>query len=469
MSVPKIIHQIWIGPKPAPTKLMDTWKEKNPHFEYIRWNEEEFIKRSMKFKCQSKIDEMEEYCGKTDIMRWEILYKYGGIYIDADSFCVEPIDDEFCKKSFAGWENEVKRPDLIAVGTMGFSLNHEIPKLAIDFISKNEVSYIKTQKMAWQNTGPALLTDIYNKLTNKKIINILPSYTFLPYHFTGQHYDGHGKIYAFQEWGSTRNAYDDLNSSILHKQYSKPPNKNSVSILISSYNTKTKYIQDCLESIKHQIGWINIELVWVNDGSNELNTKLLKGLLENFTKTTRFTSVIYRENETNMGIGYSLNLGINLCNNDLIIKMDSDDIMVHDRILKQFNFMNLNPLVHVCGGQINMFKDNNINTVVRTTDHKSLSFDEFKLNPVHWIVNHPTLCYRKSSILEVGNYDISFKKTEDFELMLRILKKFNYIHNMSDVLLLYRLHEQQTTHNGCTEGRQYWHEKRCEMIDNIIK
>lgn len=469
MSIPKIIHQIWIGPKPAPITLMNTWKDKNPDFDYIFWNEEEFIKRNMIFKCQNRIDEIEEYCGKTDIMRWEILYKYGGIYIDADSFCVEPIDDELCKKSFAGWENEVKRPDLIAVGTMGFSPNHEIPKLAIDFISKNEVSYIKTQKMAWQNTGPVLLTDIYNKMTNKQILNILPSYTFLPYHFTGQHYDGHGKIYAFQEWGSTRNAYDHLNSSILHKQYSRPPLEYSVSILISSYNTKTKYIQDCLESIKHQIGWINIELVWVNDGSNELNTRLLKGLLDNFTKTTRFTSVIYHENETNMGIGYSLNVGINLCTNNLIIKMDSDDIMIHDRILKQFNFMNSNPLVHVCGGQINMFKDDNINAVVQTTNHKSLSFDEFKLSPLHWIVNHPTLCYRKSSILEVGNYDISFKKIEDFELMLRILKKFSYIHNMSDVLILYRLHEQQTTHNGCTEGRKYWHEKRCEMIEHIIK
>lgn len=468
MSVPKIIHQIWIGPKPAPTKLMDTWKDKNPDFEYIRWNEEEFEKRNMIFKCQNKINEMEEYCGKTDIMRWEILYKYGGIYIDADSFCVEPIDDELCKKSFASWENEIKRPGLIAVGTMGFSPNHEIPKLAIEFISKNEVSYKKTQKMAWQNTGPVLLTNIYKDLINKKMFNILPSYTFLPRHFTGQYYNGHGKIYAYQEWGSTRDAYETLNNSILHDQYFKPPIEKSVSVLVSSYNTKTTYIQDCLESIKHQIGWFNIELVWINDGSDSLNSKLLKNLLDNFRNTTRFTTVVYHENKTNMGIGHSLNLGINLCTNDLIIKMDSDDIMIQDRIAKQFEFMISNPSVHVCGGQIQMFKDN-VNNVVGTTDHKSLTFETFKLNPIHWIVNHPSLCYRKSSIIEVGNYDSSFRKTEDFELMLRILKKFNYIHNMPDVLLYYRLHEQQTTHNGCSEGREYWHKKRTEIINNIIR
>lgn len=468
MSIPKIIHQLWIGPKPAPINLMNTWKEKHPDFEYIYWNETEIVKRDFKFKCQDKIDEIEEYCGKTDIMRWEILYKYGGIYIDADSFCIEKIDDKLLKKSFAGWENEVKRPGLIAVGTMGFCINHDIPKKAIDFILKNEVSYAKTGKMAWQNTGPVLLTNIYDEDTSNinNIFTVLPSYFFLPHHYTGQEYLGHGKIYAFQEWGSTRDAYDTLNNSILPEKYIKPQ-QFSASVLISSYNTKSFYIKECLESIKHQIGWFNIELVWINDGSDVLNSKILKGLLDNFINTTRFTTLIYHENETNMGIGYSLNLGVNLCSNEIIIKMDSDDIMVEDRIEKQLLFMYNNPNIHVCGGQIRMFKENKEN-IVSFTNHKSISFSEFKQKPIHWIVNHPTLCYRKSSIINVGNYDPSFNKTEDFELMLRVLKKYEYIHNMDYVLLYYRLHEEQTTHNGCSEGHDYWYKKRTDLINNII-
>ena len=55
-KIPKIIHQIWIGDKPAPTKFMDTWRDKNPDFEYIRWNEEEFIKRDFKIELKEKID-----------------------------------------------------------------------------------------------------------------------------------------------------------------------------------------------------------------------------------------------------------------------------------------------------------------------------------------------------------------------------------------------------------------------------
>ena len=468
MSVPKIIHQIWIGPKQPPINLMNTWKEKHPDFEYIFWNETEFEHRGMIFECQDKIDEMETYCGKTDIMRWEILYKYGGIYIDADSFCIEKLDDEIIKKSFAGWENEVKRPGLIAVGTMGFTINHSIPKKAIEFIKNNDVSYDKTGKMAWQNTGPVLLTNIYNQdSNNEKQFNILNSYTFLPHHFTGEEYDGHGKIYAFQKWGSTWDAYDTLNNSVLPDKYIAPPINKSVSILVSSYNTKPIYIKECLESIKHQVGWFNIELVWINDGSDVLNTAILKGLLSNFEKTTRFTNVVYHENEKNMGIGYTLNLGITLCSNELIIKMDSDDIMIQDRIKRQIEFMIENPDIQICGAQINMFKEN-INNSAGVTSHKSITFKQYKKTPVHWIVNHPTLCYRKSAVINVGNYDKNFTKTEDFELMLRLLKHYKYIHNMKDILLHYRLHDKQITHNGCTEGRDYWHSKRTELINNII-
>ena len=82
-----------------------------------------------------------------------------------------------------------------------------------------------------------------------------------------------------------------------------------------------------------------MELVWINDGSDPLNTTLLKRYLDYFSKTTRFTRVIYEENDGNKGIGYTLTKGINMCSNELIIKMDSDDIMVPDRIHKQLQYM----------------------------------------------------------------------------------------------------------------------------------
>ena len=186
--IPKIIHQLWIGQKPAPTNHMDTWKEKNPDFEYIRWNEAECIRRKMKFECQERIDEMEEINGKADIMRWEILYKYGGVFLDADSICIEPIDDVLMNtKCFAGWEHEQLRPGLIATGTMGFPPKHPLVKDTIDWMKENCVNVQKTGQRAWITVGPGLLTRVYN--TGKyKEMTIFPSYTFLPIHCTRAEY-----------------------------------------------------------------------------------------------------------------------------------------------------------------------------------------------------------------------------------------------------------------------------------------
>jgi mannosyltransferase OCH1-like enzyme len=468
--IPKIIHQIWIGSKPSPTNLMDTWKYKNPDFEYIRWNEKEFIDRNMTFKCQDKIDEIEQIYGKADIIRWEILYKYGGIFIDADSICIEKIDDELLnKKCFSGWENEKMRPGLIATGTMGFPPKHPLIREIINYILKHDVSEAKTKMKPWQTTGPGLLTKIYNTGFFNDL-HIFPSYLFLPHHFTNNKYEGHGKIYAYQEWGSTYNSYDSLNNKKLAIEFTNPPIENSISILLYSYNTKEIYLKECLDSIKHQIGWLNIEIICINDGSDDNYTKILNELLENFQKTTRFINVIYYKNDKKMGLDYSINLGLNMCSNEIIIKIESDNIMVNDRLIKQFNFMKNNSDIHICGSQMKLFSSNddlnidlNIDNtdinlknkkLIYTTNYKSITYDNYKNYPYHFIINYPTLCFRKSFITNIESYNEDLNNTQHIELMLRILKKYKYIHNIEDILLYLRLNDKENIYNELIENHK---------------
>jgi hypothetical protein len=483
--IPKIIHQLWIGNKPPPINLMNTWKDKHPDFEYIYWNETELIKKNFNSQLNHKINEMEEINGKADILRWEILHKYGGIFLDADSICIEPLDDLLeLNKCFASYENEKVRGinwcnnnpvyddvlarthPLIATGTMAFPPNHELPKMAIEWIKHNIISVKKTSRRAWRTVGPGLLTRLYY---SKKWddITILPSFYFLPVHCSGLTYNGHGKVYAYQEWSSTKNNYDKINQINLPNHILVPNKENSVSILISSYNTKVKYVVECLDSIKNQFGHFNMEVVWINDGSDEIHTTLLKKALDNFIKNTRFTTLIYSENEKNMGIGYTLNKGVLMCNNDIIIKMDSDDIMITDRVYKQLEFMKKNPNVHLCGGQILMFKEN-INNIVSRSNHNSITWEEYKKAPSHWFINHPTVCYRKQSILNVGNYNKELTlMAEDFELELRMLAKYKIIYNFKEPLLYYRLHPEQVTHKG-NKQPEHWKNIRNKIISNTI-
>ena len=446
-TIPKIIHQIWIGNKPMPINLMNTWKEKHPDFEYICWTEEEILKREMNFMCLNKINEIEEFAGKADIMRMEILYKYGGIYIDADSICIEPFDDIIMsRQAFVSYENEIKRNGLISNGTIGFYPKHKLCYDVINWIYNNEVSQKKTGKRAWQVVGPLLLTKLINQIKYDDV-TIFPSYFFLPIHYTGVKYEGHKKIYAYQEWGSTKNNYETMNNIYLPLEFKET--NIEISILVSSYNTKYTYICDCLESILNQQGNFGIELVWIDDGSTHENSELLKNLLEQFVNKSRFIKVVYKKLTENKGIPKALNIGLNLCSNELIFKMDSDDIMFKNRIKKQLELMNNYPDCVICG--TNLVYYYNENNKKEVTKHPfKITWKEYKVTRQHWFMNHPTLCYKKSAVLSIGGYNENLVTGEDFDLEIKLLKKYGVIYNVPDILLYYRIHENQMTYNDKT-------------------
>jgi mannosyltransferase OCH1-like enzyme len=222
---------MWIGPKLPPLKMMKTWKDKHPQYEYIFWNETELQNQNMSFCCLDKINDIREICGKVDIMRWEILYKYGGIFIDADSICIEPIDEliteierengESC--GFASYENENCRNGLVANGTMGFSKNHPLCGDIIEYILNSPtINDEIAQYRAWFSVGPSLLTRFLQTGKYPDIV-IYPSYYFLPCHFTGDTYSGHRKVYACQEWGSTFSSYEKMGDISVSPLTTPPP------------------------------------------------------------------------------------------------------------------------------------------------------------------------------------------------------------------------------------------------------
>jgi GT2 family glycosyltransferase len=454
--IPKILHQIWIGLKPAPTNLMKTWKEKHPDFEYILWTEKEIEARRLQLTCVDKINMIPEINGKADIIRWEILYQYGGYFVDADSICIEPFDYYFSGKvAFATFENENVREGLIATGTMGFIPKHPLCLDIIHWINSNESTQLIKETRAWYSVGPGLLTKMLD--TGKyKDVSIYPSHCFLPIHFTGPVYEGHKKVYGYQEWGTAKQSYDTMNSVVLPSELLEP--NVWVSVLITSYNTNPLYMKECLDSIKCQTGHFGIELVWINDGSNEDNTIQLEQLLFTFKLSTRFTRVIYRRNQTNLGTAKSSNIGLELCTKELVFKMDSDDIMFPNRIQVQLDFMNKNPQAVICGANIRIFKnDGDSRVLVNDTRHPNMiTWVDIYNNKSSWYMNNPTLCYRKSAIASVGNYRTNDERIlyihEDYDLLARVLKKYNMGYNLPDVLLLYRLHPNQLTYNLDIQG-----------------
>ena len=200
-NIPKIIHQLWIGDKPAPLNWMDTWKKNHPDFEYNFWDYKKLSNE--KFHNQNLIDKMPEYNGKADIMRYELLYKYGGFFLDADSECLRPLDHELCNyDSIACYENEKIRGGLVSCAIMGSNPNNKLMELCI--ITLEELNLPISP--AWWYVGPNFLTFVIHKNLYKNI-NILPSYTFIPKHYSGLKHIGDFIPFADQKWGTTLKSY----------------------------------------------------------------------------------------------------------------------------------------------------------------------------------------------------------------------------------------------------------------------
>lgn len=248
--IPKIIHQIWIGDQTKrPTKCMDTIKRDNPDCEYKLWTEKELKTLKISKKLELKIRCMEEICGKCDIYRYLILQQYGGVYIDADTISVEPLDEFFFKTPGIAFENEYSRQDLLALGFLAFP-----PKFPLmdDCIAHIESNPIKSP--AWIHTGNLMITNIIKQ--KKYQFNFYPSYYFYPEHHTKHQYKGHGKVYLTQLWGSTWDRYGTLNGNI--QPFLLEP-MTSIDVIIPD-DTSKKKLKDILTGIKNMEGHYKIKI-----------------------------------------------------------------------------------------------------------------------------------------------------------------------------------------------------------------
>ena len=93
LIIPKRIHQIWIG-GPLPEvfrEYISSWKEMHPDWEYTLWDNER-VKELFPLYNQKYYDASEGMGVKSDLLKWEILYRFGGVYADVDFECLRPLD-----------------------------------------------------------------------------------------------------------------------------------------------------------------------------------------------------------------------------------------------------------------------------------------------------------------------------------------------------------------------------------------
>jgi mannosyltransferase OCH1-like enzyme len=202
MSIPKIIHQIWLGDQAQrPQRWIDTWIRAHPDWQHHVWTEANLPA----LQNERQYATMPAYCGRADIVRYELLHQFGGVYIDADSECIAPLSDDLLQNAgFAVHENEYVRPGLIANGVIGVRPGHALMRDMMNAIAKlGDLSQLAPADV-WKTTGPLAFTRMIGTRGHTSI-RLYPSYWFYPEHYTGTTYTGYvDRAYAKQYWGSSR-------------------------------------------------------------------------------------------------------------------------------------------------------------------------------------------------------------------------------------------------------------------------
>ena len=201
------------------------------------------------------------------------------------------------------------------------------------------------------------------------------------------------------------------------------------SVLMSVYHKeKPEYLKQAIESIQAQTLSTN-DFVLVCDGP--LNEQLDSVIATKQQEMGESLNVVRLAK--NGGLGNALNEGIKHCKNELVARMDSDDIAYPDRCEKQIAVFNTHSEVSICSGIVEEFTTdpNTVDTrrVLPETNAEIVEFAK-KRNPF----NHPCVMYKKSAVEAVGSYQ-DFYLLEDYYLWLRMLMAGYQGHNIQEPLL----------------------------------
>lgn len=177
----------------------------------------------------------------------------------------------------------------------------------------------------------------------------------------------------------------------------------------------------------------------VDDGSTDHTASILDEL-DN-------SQIYVHRNVNNLGLAASLNHILDISKSKYLARIDADDEMAPGRLRKQIEFLELNQHVHVLGTNALCY---NKNLVSHTSVPSSSEVIRKRLMWYNCIL-HPTVMLRTRFINDLGGYDTSYRRSQDYELWLRLLRNGGCIHNLSYVSTHIHVRPHKTWNNIINE------------------
>lgn len=193
--IPKIIHQIWFKP-PLPEryeKFRQTWIKHHPGWEYRLWTNANLPGMANRHI----FDQLTNYGGRADLLRYELLYWFGGWYADLDTECFQPIDALLENQDLAlVYEDPPPGSGLIANCFMGAAPHHAYLRKLLTALP---FSAFRKDWPIVGATGPGFMTHHAKEMGIKPN---LPHAQFLPFSWNEKHRSGESfpGAYAVHHW-----------------------------------------------------------------------------------------------------------------------------------------------------------------------------------------------------------------------------------------------------------------------------
>ncbi|MBE9228317.1 glycosyltransferase [Phormidium sp. LEGE 05292] len=205
-----------------------------------------------------------------------------------------------------------------------------------------------------------------------------------------------------------------------------------LSILMPVYNAK-QYLAETIESVLSQT-YKEFELIIINDSSTDNSLEIIKSYAEKDRRIKVFS------HQSNQGIVSTLNWGLDLAENELIVRIDADDLMLPIRLERQVAFMMEHPDVAVASSYVYYIDQKgrligNYQPKYITKAAVDEAFQKNELISFH----HPAVIMRKSVVQEFGGYRQDLELAQDLDLWNRIVEKYPVL-VQPEFLTKYRIH-----------------------------
>lgn len=194
-----------------------------------------------------------------------------------------------------------------------------------------------------------------------------------------------------------------------------------------------EYFQLAFKSIFEDQSLKPTEIILVVDGPI---SKSKAKIIQKYKKTLpKILKLVFISN--NVGLAAALNKGLDFCSNQLIARMDSDDISLSSRFHSQVNFMCNNLSVDVCGTYISEI-DENGKIIRKMVKYPLTHYSLYKFFKKRDPFAHSSVMFRKSFFEKSGGYQENFRRNQDSVLWFNGFLNGAVFANLSEIGLLFR-------------------------------